>query len=107
MNSNRSSSRLNLFRDIFPAARCVLLICFLSTTNTPQLAAGIFYFIIPRKGPLHAQSQRMNGGIEQPLPSALRDLAIARVSLDVRNEPCVEDRLAIIPGVETAIQVEL
>jgi hypothetical protein len=34
---------LNLFRDIFPAARCVLLICFLSTTNTPQLAAGIFY----------------------------------------------------------------
>ena len=35
---------LNLFRDIFPAARCVLLICFFSTTNTPQLAAGIFYF---------------------------------------------------------------
>jgi hypothetical protein len=37
-------ARFNLFRDIFPAARCVLLICFLSTTNTPQLAAGIFYF---------------------------------------------------------------
>jgi hypothetical protein len=36
---------LNLFRDIFPAARCVLLICFLSTINTPQLAAGIFYFV--------------------------------------------------------------
>jgi hypothetical protein len=39
---------LNLFRDIFPAARCVLLICFLSTTNTPQLAAGIFYCRIAR-----------------------------------------------------------
>jgi hypothetical protein len=41
---------LNLFRDIFPAARCVLLICFLSTTNTPQLAAGIFYWLrdVPR-----------------------------------------------------------
>ena len=38
---------LNLFRDIFPAARCVLLICFLSTTNTPQLAAGIFYWRDP------------------------------------------------------------
>jgi hypothetical protein len=38
---------LNLFRDIFPAARCVLLICFLSTTNTPQLAAGIFYLASP------------------------------------------------------------
>jgi hypothetical protein len=37
------TQQLNLFRDIFPAARCVLLICFLSTTNTPQLAAGIFY----------------------------------------------------------------
>ena len=37
---------LNLFRDIFPAARCELLICFLSTPNTPQLAAGIFYFRI-------------------------------------------------------------
>jgi hypothetical protein len=36
---------LNLFRDIFPAAHCVLLICFLSTTNTPQLAAGISYFL--------------------------------------------------------------
>ena len=65
-----------------------------------------FEFILACKGPLHAQSQRINGGIKQPLPSALRDLAIARVLLDVRNEPCVEDRLAIIPGVETAIQVE-
>ena len=37
-----NDNQLNLFRDIFPAARCVLLICFLSTTNTPQLAAGIF-----------------------------------------------------------------
>ncbi len=35
-------STLNLFRDIFPAACCVLLVCFLTTTNTPQLAAGIF-----------------------------------------------------------------
>src|ERR1017187_6553821 len=39
-------TRLNLSRDIFPAAGCVLLICFLSTTNTPQLAAWIFYFSI-------------------------------------------------------------
>ena len=39
---NPNSKIFNLFRDIFPAARCVLLVCFLSTTNTPQLAAGIF-----------------------------------------------------------------
>ena len=55
---------LNLFRDIFPAARCVLLICFLSTTNTPQLAAGIFY-------PLHlplspsCQPMRVLGAVVQ------------------------------------------
>jgi hypothetical protein len=38
-------------RDIFPAARCVLLICFLSTTNTPQLAAGIFYLLSTNAAP--------------------------------------------------------
>jgi hypothetical protein len=38
----------------------------------------------------------MNGGIEQPLPSTLRDLSIARVLFDVRNEPRVEDRFAIM-----------
>ena len=50
---------LNLFRDIFPAARCVLLICFLSTTNTPQLAAGIFYY--PPKLHLHEIRHRTTG----------------------------------------------
>src|ERR1700676_136232 len=49
----------------------------------------------------------MNGRIEQPLPSALRRLPIARVFLDVRDEPRVEDRFAIVPGVEPAIQIEV
>ena len=49
----------------------------------------------------------MNGGIEQPLPSTLRDLSIARVLFDVRDEPRVEDRLAIMPLVKTAIQIEV
>jgi hypothetical protein len=43
---------LNLSRDIFPAACCVLLTCFLSATNTPQLAAGIFYLRIARSSNL-------------------------------------------------------
>ncbi len=51
----RLNCRLNLSRDIFPAAGCVLLICFLSTTNTPQLAAGIFYFFPPRTEALEHQ----------------------------------------------------
>src|SRR5208337_2597552 len=49
----------------------------------------------------------MNGGIEQPLPPTLRGLPIARVFLDVRYEARVEDRFAIVPGVESAIQVEV
>ena len=49
----------------------------------------------------------MNGGIEQPLPPTLRGLPIARVFLDVRYETRVEDRFAIVPGVEPAIQVEV
>ncbi len=53
---------LNLFRDIFPAARCVLVICFLSTTNTPQLAAGIFYYGLRDKGP------RQDGALARRTP---------------------------------------
>src|ERR1019366_10788220 len=49
----------------------------------------------------------MDGGIEQPLPSALRRLPIAWVFLDVRNEPRVEDCFAIVPGVESTIQVKV
>jgi hypothetical protein len=54
---------MNLFRDIFPAARCVLLICFLSTTNTPQLAAGIFYF---RRAPVrdHRREKVLSHGCD-------------------------------------------
>ena len=49
----------------------------------------------------------MDGGIEQTLPPALRGLPVARVFLDVRNEPRVEDCFAIVPGVESTIQVEV
>src|SRR5271157_848160 len=49
----------------------------------------------------------MNSGIEQPLPPTLRGLPIARVFLDVRYETRVEDRFAIVRGVEPAIQVEV
>ena len=48
----------------------------------------------------------MNGGIEQALPPALRGLPIARVLRDVGNQPCVEDRFAVAPGIETAIEID-
>ena len=49
----------------------------------------------------------MDGGIEQPLPPALRGLPIARVFLDVGNQPRVEDRFAVVPGIEPAIEIEI
>ena len=49
----------------------------------------------------------MDGGIEQPLPSALRDLPVARIFVDVRDEPRVEDRFAVVPGIKPAIEIEI
>src|SRR5277367_2690278 len=40
----------------------------------------------------------MDGSIEQTLPSALRDLPVAWVLLDVRDETRVEDGFAVVPG---------
>ena len=49
----------------------------------------------------------MDGGIEQTLPPALRGLPVARVFLDVRDETCVEDRFAVVPGVKSAVEIEM
>ena len=49
----------------------------------------------------------MDGGIEQPLPPALRGFPIAWVLLDVGNQPRVEDRFAVAPGIEPAIEIEI
>src|SRR4051812_25235854 len=99
----------------------------LSTTEMPQIDQSVRHqlhtvvallfelkaqqqpleFVLPGKGAFHAEPQRVDGGIEQPLPPALRGLPIARVFLDVGNEACVEDRFAIAPGIETAIEIEI
>src|SRR5712675_1462624 len=49
----------------------------------------------------------MDGGIEQTLPPALRGLPVARVFLDVRDETCVEDGFAVVPGVKSAVEIEI
>ncbi len=49
----------------------------------------------------------MDGGIEQTLPPALRGLPVARVFLDVRDETCVEDGFAVVPGVKSAVEIEM
>src|SRR5580658_1466803 len=70
------ASVLNLFRDIFPAARCVLLICFLSTTNTPQLAAGIFYYWILAQLIVVVKVLITQHQTEDPLPNYRLDLML-------------------------------
>ena len=49
----------------------------------------------------------MDGGIEQTLAPALRGLPVARVFLDVRDETRVEDGFAVVPGVESAVEIEM
>src|SRR3981189_1990103 len=49
----------------------------------------------------------MDGGIEQTLPPALRSLPVARVFLDVRDETRVEDGFAVVPGVKSAVEIEM
>src|SRR6202050_5716155 len=49
----------------------------------------------------------MDGRVKQPLPSALRGLSVARVFVDVWDEPRVEDRFAVMPGIKPAIEIEI
>src|ERR1700761_1668707 len=49
----------------------------------------------------------MDGDIEQTLPPALRGLPVARVFLDVRDETRVEDGFAVVPGVKSAVEIEI
>ena len=54
-------------------------------------------FVLPRKRPLDAVPSRRDRDIEHPLAPTLGRLAVARVLFDVRNQACIEDRLAIVP----------
>src|ERR1700735_1209977 len=49
----------------------------------------------------------MNRGIEQTLAPALRGLSVAWVFLDVWDETRVEDGFAVMPGVKSAVEIEM
>src|SRR6202021_3755895 len=49
----------------------------------------------------------MDGSIEQTLPSALGDLPVAWVLLDVRDETRGEDGFAVVPGIKSAVEIEM
>ena len=64
-------------------------------------------FILPRKRPLRSIPQGMDIGIEQPFPSALDGLPIARVLFDIRNHTGIKDHFTIRLRIEPAIEVEI
>src|SRR5277367_1850310 len=49
----------------------------------------------------------MDGRVKQPLPSTLRGLPVTWVFVDVWDEPGVEDRFAVMPGIKPAIEIEI
>src|SRR6202171_2762959 len=49
----------------------------------------------------------MDGGVEQPFPSALRGLPVARVFADVWDESRVEDRFPVMPEINPAFEIEI
>src|SRR5208337_2117539 len=49
----------------------------------------------------------MDGCVKQPLPPAFRGLPVARVFVDVWDEPRVEDSFAVMPGIKPAIEIEI
>src|ERR1700733_8951100 len=49
----------------------------------------------------------MNRGSEQTLAPALRGLSVAWVFLDVRDETRIEDGFAVMPGVKSAVEIEM
>jgi hypothetical protein len=99
----------------------------LDTTETPQVDQGIRHqfhpvvalldvlkpeqqplaFVLPRKGALDSQAERMEGGIEEPRAPALRALTVARILGDVGEQARIENALPVPCAITTAIEVEV
>ena len=62
--------------------------------------------VFPRKGALDAQASRMEGGVKEPLASALGALAVVRILGDVGDQARIENALAIMRGIKGPIEVE-
>ncbi len=54
-----------------------------------------FAFILPGKGALHEEAQFVERSIKEAFAAPFEFLAVARILLDVRLQPGIEDALAI------------
>src|SRR5215510_2664408 len=64
-------------------------------------------FILPRKGPSDTCSQRMDGGIEEPLAPALGLPAVAGILFDVGNHAGIENALAIVRRIKASVEIQI
>jgi hypothetical protein len=64
-------------------------------------------FILPRKGPIDTFSQGMDRFVEQTLSSSLRLLSMTRILLNVRDQPSIENTLAIVRGIKSRIEIQI
>src|SRR2546426_1287321 len=61
---------------------------------------------ISGKGPFDTHPQGMDGFIEEPLPSALGRLAVARILFDVGDQARIENALPIVRSEERRVGKE-
>jgi len=64
-------------------------------------------FILPRKGPINARPQRMDGGIEEPLAPSLGLLTVTGILCDVGNHSSIEHALAIVLGIKARVEIQI
>src|SRR5215510_1657259 len=63
--------------------------------------------IFPRKGPIDASPQGMDGGIEDPFTPSLGALAVAGILSDVGDHARIENALAIVRGIKASIELQI
>jgi hypothetical protein len=63
--------------------------------------------IFPRKGPLHAHPQCMDGFVEEAFASALGGLSVAWILCDVGDQACIENALAIVRGIKACVEIDI
>jgi hypothetical protein len=61
--------------------------------------------VFPRKSPIDAGPQGMDGSIEEPLPPTLWGFTITRVLFDVGDHAGIENVLAIVRGIKAGVEI--
>jgi hypothetical protein len=63
--------------------------------------------VLPRKGPIDASPQSMDGGIEEPFAPSLGALAVAGILCDVGDHARIENARAIVRGIKASVEIQI